>query len=135
MFSFNVLCCRFSFMDQLIFSSSLRGALAHFRPYNSCTHSITKKRIQKTAGRYIQQSTQINNYLHLGIYLGYVLYCRFSFTDQLGFQLITRGGLARFRRYNSCTRSISKKLTKNYRQVHTIEHTQKQLCTLRYVLR
>ena len=46
----------------------------------------------------------------------------------------SRGARARFRRYNSCTHSITKKPYKNYRQVHTIEHTHKQLFTFRYVL-
>ena len=35
----------------------------------------------------------------------------------------------------ACTHSITKKTTKNCRQVHTIEHTHKQLFTFRYVLR
>ena len=63
----------------LIFSSSSRGTFARFRRYTSRTHFITKKKLQKTAGRYIQQSTYINNFVHLGMYLGNVLYCRFSF--------------------------------------------------------
>ena len=44
--------------------------------------------------RYIQQSTHINNYLHLGPYLNNVLYCRFSFMNSLYFWLVFETGSA-----------------------------------------
>ena len=50
----------------LIFISSLIGALGRIRRYNSHTHSITKI-LQITAGRYMQKSTHINNYVHVGM--------------------------------------------------------------------
>ena len=64
----------------LNFSSYSTGALASFLRYNSHTHSITKK-ATKTAGMHIQLSTHINNDVHLVMYLGNVLFCRFSFLD------------------------------------------------------
>ena len=65
----------------LIFSSSLRGGLARFWRYNPGTHSIAKRAYRNTVDRYIQYITHINNYVHLGMYLGNVLYCRFSVMD------------------------------------------------------
>ena len=66
------------------------------------------KRLQETACRYNQQSTQRKNYEHLGMSINNVLYCRFSFMDLLDFQLIFRRSRTRFRRYNSCEHSITK---------------------------
>ena len=56
---------------RLIFTSSSRGAGAHFRRYNYRTHSITKKTTKLKVGTYNHK--HIKNYLHLGMYLGNVL--------------------------------------------------------------
>ena len=54
------------------------------------------KSLQKTAGRCKQYSKHISNYVNLGMYLGNVLYSRFSFMDQLHFQLIFEKGISPF---------------------------------------
>ena len=51
------------------------------------------------------------------------------------FSSFSRRAIGRFQHYNSRTHSITKKPTENFRQVHKIEQTHKQLCTFRYVHR
>ena len=93
MYSGNVLYCRFSFIDQLDFKRIFERALFRFLRYSSCT---LKKITTKTAGRYIKESTHINNQIHLDMYLGNVLQCRSSFMDQLAFNRIFERGLLPF---------------------------------------
>ena len=113
MYLVNVLFCRFSFMDQHDFQLIFERSLRCFLRYNSRTHSIMKK-TKKSAGRYIQQSPHMNNYLHSGMNQDNILYCRFLLMYQLDFQLIFVRGLTLFRRYNSRTHSNTKKPTKNF---------------------
>ena len=114
----------------LIFSSSLRPAGAHFRPYNSRTHSIAKS-IQKTAGRHIQQRLHTKHYLYqvctqaMYSILGSHLWTRLIFSSSL----IEAGAL--FWRNNSRTHSITKKPTKNkgrYIQQRTYINNYLNLC-------
>ena len=116
----------------LVFRSFLRGALGRFRRYNSGSHSITKKPTKNC--RWVHPIEHTHEQLcTFHMYLGSVLYCRFSFTGQLDFYLFYERVLSSFMRYNSCTHSITKKPTKNCMQVHTIEDTRSnyvhQVCT------
>ena len=78
-----------------IFSSSLGIPLACSRRNNPHTLSIIKKPKQ-TAGRYIQYRKHIDNYMHLGMYSGNVLYSTFLFMEKIDFQLIFETGLSPF---------------------------------------
>ena len=120
-------------MDQLDFSSFLNVALSGFRRYNSRTQYIAKKHTN-SAGRYIQQSTHINNYVHLGMYLGNVLYCRFPFMDQHDFQRIFERALLIFGGLTQVQFSNFKKPTRTLQVGRCIRsHTKKiveiQVCT------
>ena len=118
----------------LIFISSPKGALSHFRHYN-LVHMLLQKSLQK-----LQVGTNNRAQLKTIMYIQVCTQVMYSIVGShlcisLIFSSFSRRAIGRFQHYNSRTHSITKKPTENFRQVHKIEQTHKQLCTFRYVHR